>query len=160
MSLREELNEAMKDAMRAQNRRRLCTIRLIQAAIKDRDLAARAQGQEQVADDVVQEILGKMVRQREDSIKTYESAGRIDLVEQETAEVEIISGFMVPQMDDAEIEQAVSAAVAEIEANSLRDMGRTMAYLKAEYAGRMDFSKACTAVKQHLSGSAADRQLA
>lgn len=160
MSLREELNLALKDAMRAQDRRRLCTIRLIQAAIKDRDVAVRAQGQTAVDDGVVQEILAKMMRQREESIKTFEEAGRIDLVEQETRELEIISSFMEPQMTEEEITKAVEAAISEVEAASLRDVGRTMSFLKTEYAGRMDFSKACACLKSRLAEGAKAQQTA
>lgn len=153
MSIREDLNEALKTAMREQNRRRLCTIRLIQAAIKDRDIAARTSGQDGVSADTIQEILAKMVRQREESIKMYLDAGRTDLAESEQQELEIISGFMLPQLSAEETEKAVDAAIREAEANSLRDVGRTMGVLKEAYAGRMDFAKACTLVKERLSAS-------
>ena len=159
MTVRDELNNALKEAMRLQDRRRLCTIRLIQAAIKDRDIAARTQGQESVSAEAIQEILAKMMRQREETIRTYEEAGRIDLAEQEAAELDIIRSFMVPQMDDAEIAAAVEGAIRKAEATCLRDVGRTMAVLKEDYAGRMDFSKACATVKARL-GAPSERRMA
>lgn len=151
MSIRDDLKQALKEAMRDQNRRRLCIIRLIQAAIKDRDLAARAAGQDGVSADGVQEILAKMARQREESIRSYQEAGRLDLAEQEAQELEIIRSFMQPQMSDEEIVAAVDEAIREAGARSLRDVGRTMAVLKRDNAGRMDFSRACAMVKERLS---------
>jgi len=151
--LRAEFNEALQAAVKAKNQRRVSTLRLILAAIKDRDIAARGEGNtEGVSDAEIHAILQKMVRQRQDSITHYEAGGRLELAEQEAQEIEIIHEFLPRQMSEDEIDEAARAVVAELNAGGLKDMGRTMAALRERYAGRMDFSKASAAVKALLSG--------
>lgn len=150
--VRDRINAALKDAVKAQDKLRMSTLRLINAAIKDRDIASRTAGRtEGVSDAEVLEILAKMVKQRRESVETYEGAGRLELAEQEKAEIEVISDFMPRQFDDAEMEKVCEEVVAELGAEGLKDMGRTMAALKERYAGRLDFGKASGIVKKLLS---------
>lgn len=150
--LREQFTEALKDAMRGQDKRRTSTLRLILAAIKDRDIAGRENGsRDLVGDDEVLQLLQKMVRQRRESIETFEKGGRLDLADQERAEIVIIEGFLPQQMGDAEIAAAVDAVAAEMGAAGLKDMGRVMAALRERYPGTMDFGKASAAAKARLS---------
>lgn len=149
--LRDRLNAALKDAMRAKDTRRLTTLRLILAAIKDRDIAARSDGRESLDDRGISELLAKMVKQRQESIKAYEEGGRLDLVEQEKAEIAILEEYLPAQMSDEDVEQVVSDAIAEVDAQGIKDIGRVMAVLKERYAGQMDFAKASAAVRARLS---------
>ncbi|GAB4571275.1 MAG: GatB/YqeY domain-containing protein [Rhodothalassiaceae bacterium] len=151
MSLRDDLNAALKDAMRAKETRKISTLRLILAAIKDRDIARRTESDERDDDVITSEILQKMIKQRQDSIVAYEEGGRLELADKEREEVAIIEGFLPRQLDDHEIAKAVEDAITELGAASLKDIGRTMALLKERFAGRMDFSKASKAVKDRLS---------
>ena len=154
--LRKRFSEDLKSAMKSKDSYRVSTLRLILAALKERDIAARGEGREDgVSDDEILEMLNKMLRQRTESIRLYEQGGRLELAEQEAHEIDIIRGYLPPQMDDAEIDRAVRAVISEIDARSVKDMGRTMATLKREYAGRMDFSKASGLVKEHLTGAIA-----
>ncbi|WP_146590901.1 GatB/YqeY domain-containing protein [Puniceibacterium confluentis] len=154
MELRARITTAMKQAMREKAVDRLSTIRLINAAIKDRDIAVRAEGNDDgVADSEVLAILGKMVKQRRESAKTYEEGGRLDLAERELAEIVVIEEFLPKKLTDKETEDAVDAAVAEVGADSIRDMGRVMAVLKGKYTGQMDFGAVGPMVKARLSGS-------
>jgi uncharacterized protein len=151
--LRAEFTEALQAAVKAKNQRRVSTLRLILAAIKDRDIAARSDGNmEGVSENEIHAILQKMVKQRQDSIAHYEAGGRLELAEQEAEEIDIIHEFLPRQMSDEEIDEAARAVVAELNAGGLKDMGRTMAALKERYAGRMDFAKAGATVKVLLSG--------
>ncbi len=149
--LREKFTTAMKDAMRAKDKRRLGTIRLIMAAIKDRDISVRTESDSKVGDPEIIDILSKMVKQRNDSSKIYEEAGRIELAQQENDEIEIINEFLPRQLDGDEIEGAVKSAIDETSASGLKDIGKIMACLKGEYAGQMDFSKASAVAKELLS---------
>ncbi len=150
--LRASLSDQLKAAMKAREQRKVSTLRLILAALKDRDIAARANGNaEGIGDEDILQLLAKMVRQRRESIKLYEQGGRVDLAEREAEEIEIIESFMPRQLDGAELEAAVHEAIKEVGATGLKDMGRAMAALKARYAGRMDFAKASTLVKQELA---------
>ena len=149
--LREQLAEALKDAVRAKEKRKTATLRLILAAIKDRDIAGRENGsRDGVGDDDILQILQKMVRQRRDSIETYEQAGRLELAEQEREEIGIIDGFLPRQMDESEIEAAVKGAVKELDCQGLKDMGRIMALLRERHSGQMDFGKASALAKDML----------
>ncbi len=151
--MREQLKQTLKDAMRAKDQRRISTVRLILAAIKDRDIAARSEDKTDGVDEAeILQILQKMVKQRREAADTYESAGRVELAEQEREEMGIIEEFMPRQMSDAEIDEAVSAVIAEIDAAGLKDMGKTMAALKDRHAGAMDFKKASAKVKAALGG--------
>ena len=151
MDMRTTISTALKEAMKAKDADRLSTLRLINAAIKDRDIAARTEGEEaQVSDDTVLAILGKMVKQRQESARAYEEGGRLELAEKEMKEIRIIEEYLPRQLDDAETDAAVAAAIAEVEATSIRDMGKVMAALKAKYTGQMDFGKVGPMVKAKL----------
>ena len=151
MGLRDDINEALKTAIKSQHKRRVTTLRLVNAAIKDREIAARTTGSgEGVNDAQILEILAKMVKQRRESEKIYEDAGRAELAAQEAEEIGIIQEFMPKQLTEEEMRAAVAEIVDEIEARSLKDMGRTMGALKERFAGRMDFSRAGAMVKECL----------
>ena len=150
--LRDQLKEALTVAMKARHKRKTSTVRLILAAIQDRDIAARGSGSEEVvSDQEIQQILSKMVRQRHESIAAYEGAGRLELAEQERQEIEIVESFLPRQLDDGEIARACRDTVDEVGAESLKDIGKVMTALKDRFAGRMDFGKASASVKEMLS---------
>ncbi|WP_299670489.1 GatB/YqeY domain-containing protein [uncultured Roseobacter sp.] len=152
MELRAKVSAALKQAMKDKAADRLSTLRLINAAIKDKDIAARAEGNEDgVGDAEVLAILGKMSKQRMESARAYEEGGRLDLAESERAEIKVIEEFLPQQLSDEEAEQAVAAAVAEVGADSIRDMGKVMAVLKSRYTGQMDFGTVGPKVKARLS---------
>ena len=152
MSLRNEINSAMKEAMKEKAQLRLSTLRLINAAIKDRDIAARAEGVEEGVDESeILAILGKMTRQRQESAKTYEEAGRLDLSERELSEIQVIEYFLPRQLNGDEIEIEVTKVIDEQGASSIRDMGRVMACLKERFTGQMDFGNVGPIVKKKLS---------
>ena len=148
--LRDDINNAMKTAMKAGEARRVSTLRLVNAAILQRETS----GAERVSlnDAEIVDVMGKMVKQRQESFEIYEKAGRTDLATQEREEIEIISGFMPKQMSDIEAGEAISSLIKELEAATLKDMGRTMTALKERFAGKMDFSKASAMVKKLLAG--------
>ena len=149
--LRTELSDALKNAMRGNEKRAVATIRLILAALKDRDICARGRGNTDGVDEAeILEMLQSMVKQRRDSIAMYEQGGRCELAEREQEEIEIITHFMPEQMGDYEIRGAVNDVIAELEASSLKDMGRVMASLKERFSGRMDFGRASSVVKENL----------
>ena len=153
MSLREKLTEAMKEAMKAKDAKRLATVRLMLAALKDKDIAARTEtSKELVSDDDILTLLAKMIKQREESAAVYRQGGRPELAENEEAEIVIIRTFMPKQMDEADAKSAIQAVIAETGAASIKDMGKVMAVLKERYAGQMDFGKASAATKDALSG--------
>ena len=151
MDLRTRINDALKDAMRAKQGERLSVLRLANSAIKDRDIAARGEGQPSpVPEDGVIAVPAKMVKQRQESARAYAEAGRDDLAQKEQAEVAVIEEFLPRRLSEAEAEAAVAAAVEETGATSVKDMGRVMAALKARHAGQMDFSKVGPLVKARL----------
>lgn len=151
MSMRETLSAAQTDAMRAKQADRLSTLRLINAAIKDRDIAARGEGDgAPVSDDVVLGLLGKMVKQRQESARVYEEGGRMELAAKELAEITVIEEYLPCQLTEAESEMAVAAAIAEVGASGIRDMGKVMAALKGRYTGQMDFGRVGPLVKARL----------
>ena len=150
--MRDILDKSLKDAMRARDTQKISTIRLINAAIKDRDIAIRSEDNlEGVSDEEILSILSKMIKQRKDSAKQYEEGGRLELAQQELEEIEIIENFLPRQLDLNEIEQIVKKIILEINANSLRDMGKVMSFLKENYSGKMDFGKAGVVAKELLS---------
>ncbi len=150
--LRDKLNNAMKEAMRARDQAALGTIRLILAKLKDVDIAARTEAsREGVADDKILSMMQGMIKQRNESIALYEKGNRADLADKEKAEIVVIERFLPQQMDEAAVEAAVREAVAAAGATTVKDMGGVMAALKAKYAGQMDFAKASAAVKKALS---------
>ncbi len=151
MTLRERINQSLKEAMKAREADRTSTLRLMNAAIKDRDIAARGDGEDgPVGDEAVVALLGKMVKQRQESARAYEEGGRIDLADKERAEIVVIEEFLPRQLTAEEVETAIAGAIAETEAVSIRDMGRVMAALKARYTGQMDFGRAGTEIKARL----------
>jgi uncharacterized protein len=149
--LRTRLSEALKDSLRARNERVTSTVRLILAALKDRDIAARPKGiANGIGDDEILQMMTGMIKQRRESIEMYEKGNRPELAQQEKEEIEIIQGFMPKQMDDAEVTAAIKAAIQQAGASSVKDMGKVMGVLKEMYAGKMDFSKVSGLVKQQL----------
>ncbi len=151
MTLRDRLQAALKDAMRAKEAARLSTLRLINAAIKDREIALRGEGGEgAVSEADITAILSKLVKQRQESARVYEEGGRLELAEKELNEIKVIEEFLPRQMDDAEVGAAITAAIAEAGATSIRDMGKVMAVLKGKYTGQMDFGAVGPRVKDML----------
>jgi len=148
--MRETITAALKHATKAQDKRRISTLRLISAAIKDRDIAARTAGKTQATDAELLELFAKMIKQREESEKIYADAGRAELAKQEAEEIAIIREFLPKQLSDKEMEKAIADAISKSGASSVKDMGKVMAELKAKYAGQMDFGKASALVKSKL----------
>jgi uncharacterized protein YqeY len=149
--LRARFSEALKDAMRSKQERAVGTLRLILAALKDRDIAARGKGNhEGIAEEEIAQMLQSMIKTRRESITLYEQGGRVELADQEREEIAIIETFLPKQMSEAEVAEAIQAAIKEVGAAGIKDMGKVMALLKARYAGVMDFSKASAATKQAL----------
>ena len=152
MALRERFNEHLKEAMRAKDQKRVSTLRMVLAALKDKDIAARTEtSREGVPDDEVLSLLAKMIKQREDSIQAYEAGNRPELAAAEKDEIAIIREFMPKQMSADEAKAAIAKAIADVGASSIKDMGKVMAALKERFAGQMDFGKASGTVKDALS---------
>ncbi len=148
--MRDIFNAALKEAMKAGDKRRLATLRLITAAVKDRDINARSEGKDAVSDAEILQILAKMIKQRRESADTYEQAGRLELATQEREEIAIIESFLPQQLGDEEVQAACKQVIAELDAEGLKDMGKCMGVLKEKYAGQMDFAQASKAVKEIL----------
>lgn len=155
MELRDRINDALKTAMREKDKARLSTLRLISAAIKDRDIAKRGEGgdgaDQGVSGDEILQILGKMVKQRHESARAYEEGGRLELAEQERGEIVVVEEFLPKQLDEDETAAAVDKAIAETGATTIRDMGKVMGALKAAYTGQMDFGTVGPMVKARLA---------
>lgn len=150
--LRARLNDALKMALKAQEKCAVSTLRLILAALKDREIAARGKGEsEAVGEDDILDMLQKMVRQRRDSIELFNQGGRPELADKEAREIEVIERFLPQQLGEDEMRGAVGAVIGELEAKTIKDMGRVMGALKERFAGRMDFGKASAMVKQRLA---------
>jgi len=145
--LREKLISDMKDAMRAGDKSRLGTIRLMNSAIKSADIEARPSGKDQISDAEILQVMAKMIKQRRDSIEQFTAGGRPELAANEAAEIAVIEGYMPKQMTETEVKAAASAVIAEIGAAGVKDMGKVMAVLKDKYAGQIDFGKASGLVK-------------
>ena len=151
MDLRTRISAELKDAMKAKDSARLSTLRLINAAIKDRDIAKRGEGEDEIASDAeITSILGKMVKQRNESARAYEEGGRLEMAEQERSEITVIEGFLPKQLDEDEVKAAIDKAIKATAATSIRDMGKVMGELKARYTGQMDFSRVGPLVKDQL----------
>jgi len=150
--MRNDISDSMRTAMKAKDTRRLNTLRLVTAAIKDRDISLRGKGKDKADDQDVLEILVKMVKQREESSRLYREGNRPELEAQELAEIKIIKEFLPKPLSSEETEQAIADAISETDAQSLRDMGKVMAVLKEKYPGKMDMGKAGPAVKNKLGG--------
>ncbi len=147
--MRDEIMQAVKDAMKSGEKARLSTLRMVQAKIKDADIAARP-SKEKIADGEIVELMARMVKQRRESISLYEQGGRQELADQEQAEIKVIESFMPKQLGETEITAAISGIIAESGATSIKDMGKVMAALKEKFAGQMDFAKASAIVKTQL----------
>ena len=150
--LRDSINNALKDAMKARQERRVSTLRLMNAAIKNADIEARGQGKAALNEAELLSLFQKMIKQRQESADLYDKGSRPELAEQERAEIEIIAAYLPKQMSDAEAGSAISAILQEINAQGMKDMGRAMAALRERFAGKMDFSKASAKIKDLLSG--------
>ena len=148
--MRERFTSEMKAALKAGEKRKLATVRLIQAGLKDKDIEARGAGKGQSSDDEILAMLQKMIKQRQELMAIYAQAGRAELAEQEREEAEIIASFLPRQLDEAETKAAIEAAIAKSGAASMKDMGKVVAALRADYAGRMDFGRASALVKEML----------
>jgi uncharacterized protein YqeY len=148
--MRAQIAEALKTAIRTQDKKRTSTLRLINAAIQDRDIANRGQGKDQVSDDEILQILTKMVKQREESAKAFEEGNRLELAEQERDEIAIIRDFLPKQMGEDQVRSVCQQVIRDIGADGLRDMGKCMNALKEKYPGQMDFGKASGIVKTML----------
>ena len=150
--MRSKLREELSKAMKSRDSIRVSTLRLINAAIKDKDIALRDENfNEGVSDKEILSILAKMIKQRADSIKQYEEAGRIELAEGERAEVKVIEEFMPSKLSDDEANRVITEVIASVQATSIRDMGKVMSKLKSLYEGQMDFKEASTKIKTFLS---------
>ncbi|NRA99176.1 MAG: GatB/YqeY domain-containing protein [Rhodobacteraceae bacterium] len=152
MELRARISSELKEAMKAKDAARLSTLRLINAAIKDRDIAVRGEGRETGAtNDEVLQILSKMVKQRQESARAYEEGGRLELAEQERSEISVIEDYLPKQLDESETADAIDKAIKAVGADSIRDMGKVMGALKSQYTGRMDFGSVGPMVKARLA---------
>lgn len=152
MSLRQQLNDAMKEAMKAKDAKRLATVRLVLAALKDRDIAARTEtSRDLLGDDEILSLLAKMIKQRDESATAFDAGNRPELAAGEREEIAIIRSFMPAQMDEAGVQAAVETVIAELGATSIKDMGKVMAAMKERYAGQMDFARASALIKTALS---------
>ena len=151
--LRRQLEDALKRAMKAREPCRVATIRLVLAALKDRDIAERGKGNGELGDRAILALLQTMIRQRRESIELYERGGRVDLAQREGEEIAVIHTFLPPAIEGEDLVSAVRGVVSELDACTIKDMGRTMACLKSKYSGRMDFAKASGLVRELLAPS-------
>lgn len=148
MGLRDQINDSLKEAMKSGDKRRVSTLRLVNSAIKDRDIQNRTSGPDAgVTDAQIVEVLAKMVKQRQESLEIYEKAGRDELATQEREEIQIIQGYMPKQLSDEEVKSVIAAVIKDVGAATVKDMGKVMGALKAKYSGQMDFAKAGAVIK-------------
>jgi uncharacterized protein YqeY len=150
--LRDDINNALKDAMKARDERRVSTLRLMNAAIKNADIENRGAGKEPLNEAELLSLFQKMIKQRQESVELYEKGGRAELAAQERAEIEIITSYLPKQMSDVEAGAAISTIIQELNAQTMKDMGKVMAALRERFAGSMDFGKASGKIKELLSG--------
>ena len=150
--LRDNINNAVKDAMRAKDERKLSTLRMVNSTIKNADIEARGQGKPPLGDAELLSLLQKMIKQRQESVELYDKGGRAELADQERAEIAVIQAYLPQQMSDAEVKAAIAAVISETGAAGIKDMGKVIGALKAKYAGQMDFGKASGMVKAALTG--------
>ncbi len=150
--LREQINDALKEAMKAKNERAVSTLRMVNSTLKNADIEARGAGKPALTDADVLPILQKMIKQRQESVELYKKGNRDDLVKQEEEEIAIISGYLPKQMSEADMGSAIDAAVAETGASGMKDMGKVIGVLRGKYAGQMDMAKASALVKAKLAG--------
>ena len=150
--LREEINTALRHAMKARDERRVSTLRLVNAAIKNADIEAQLSGRPLLSDDAVLALLQKMIKQRHESIAIYDKAGRKELADRERGEIEVINEYLPQQMSEQQMRTAIAAVIDQLGAHGIKDMGKVMAALKADYVGKMDFGKASAMVRGMLAG--------
>jgi uncharacterized protein len=150
--IRDDINTALKDAMKARDERRVSTLRLVNSTLKNADIEARGQGKEPLSDDAVLGVLQKMIKQRNESADLYDKGSRPELAQQEREEIAIITAYLPQQMSEDEMKAAIAEAVKETGAASMKDMGKVVGALRGKYAGKMDFAKASALVKAALSG--------
>jgi len=150
--LRDDINNAVKDAMRAKDERKLSTLRMVNSTIKNADIEARGQSKPPLSDGDLLSVLQKMIKQRQESVELYDKGGRAELAEQERAEIAIISAYLPQQMSEEAVKAVISEEIAALGAAGIKDMGKVIAALKAKYAGQMDFGKASGLVKAALTG--------
>ena len=150
--LRDEINTALKDAMKARDEPRVSTLRLVNAALKNADIEAQGKGKHALSDEELLGLLQKLIKQRQEAVELYDKAGRTELADRERGEIEIITAYLPKQMSEAEAQAAVAQVIKATGATSIKDMGKVMAALKQGYAGRLDFGKANGLVKARLSG--------
>ena len=151
--LRDDINTALKAAMKARDERRVSTLRLVNSALKNADIEARGQGREPLGDEELLGLIQKMIKQRQESVELYEKGGRPELAQQERDEIAIISAYLPQQLSDDGVKAAIADAIATTGAAGMKDMGKVVGVLKAKYAGRMDFAKAAALIKAALSRS-------
>jgi uncharacterized protein YqeY len=149
--LRDEINNAVKEAMKAKNERKLSTLRMVNSTIKNADIEARGQGKPPLSDTDLLAVFQKMIKQRQEAVELYDRGGRAELAAQEREEIAVISAYLPKQMSDDEVKKAIAAIVAETGAAGMKDMGKVISALKAKYSGQMDFAKASNLVKAALS---------
>jgi uncharacterized protein YqeY len=150
--IRDDINNALKEAMKAKHERRVSTLRLVNAALKNADIEARGQGKEPLGDDGVLGVLQKMIKQRNESAELYDKGGRAELAQQEREEIAIISAYLPKQMSENEVKAAIAEEIKATGAAGVKDMGKVIGALKGKYAGKMDFAKVSPLVKAALSG--------
>ena len=150
--LRDDINNAVKEAMKAKDERKLSTLRMVNSTIKNADIEARGQGKPPLSDGDLLSLLQKMIKQRQESVELYDKGGRAELADQERAEIAVIQAYLPQQMSDDEVKAAIAATISESGAAGIKDMGKVIAALKAKYAGQMDFGKASGMVKAALTG--------
>ena len=149
--LRDDINNAVKEAMKAKDERKLSTLRMVNSTIKNADIEARGQGKPPLADGDLLGVLQKMIKQRQELVELYEKGNREELAAQERAEIAVISAYLPKQMSDDDVKAAVAAVISETGASGIKDMGKVIGALKAKYAGQMDFGKASGVVKAALT---------
>ncbi|SDJ97559.1 hypothetical protein SAMN05216338_10779 [Bradyrhizobium sp. Rc2d] len=150
--LRDDINNAVKEAMKAKDERKLSTLRMVNSTIKNADIDARGSGRPPLSDADILAVLQKMIKQRQEAVELYDKGGRAELAAQEREEIAVISAYLPKQMSDDEVKKAIADAIAESGAAGMKDMGKVIAVLRAKYAGQMDFGKASGLVKAALSG--------
>jgi hypothetical protein len=150
--LRDDINNAVKEAMKAKAERKLSTLRMVNSSIKNADIEARGQGKQPLSDEDILGLLQKMIKQRQESVELYDKGGRAELAAQEREEIAVISAYLPKQMSDDEVKAAIAATITDTGAAGMKDMGKVIGALKAKYAGQMDFGKASGLVKAALTG--------
>ncbi|MBI5132193.1 MAG: GatB/YqeY domain-containing protein [Rhodopseudomonas palustris] len=150
--LRDDINNAVKDAMRAKDERKLSTLRMMNSTIKNADIEARGQGKPPLSDGDLLGVFQKMIKQRQESVELYDKGGRAELAEQERGEIAVIQAYLPQQMSEDDVKAVIAATISETGAAGIKDMGKVIAALKAKYAGQMDFGKASGLVKAALTG--------